>query len=259
MRLESSIVALCFALILLATGAHAVVPWRLRRSTPEQRRPWALGAALLLSLAGLAFLSLIGRSEDAVLASRLVPFAESPLSLALGTTAAGLCLADLLLLFAWRRLEDRGWPLLALFGVAVVVAQSFALAALTGGDSKAPAAALLLRALVLAALALAASEAITSNAPRLAQLASLAGLGLPLFAFALPEAVREPFVSSGGLALLGAATALLFATRFANRLAPRRALALTGLLLAGLAWAKTVDIAGALAGQLPAAEAHETE
>ncbi|HEV7667891.1 MAG TPA: hypothetical protein VGS22_05165 [Thermoanaerobaculia bacterium] len=259
MRLESSIVALCFALILLATGAHAVVPWQLRRAAPEERRPWALGAALLLSLSGLAFLTLIGRSEDAVLASRLVPFAASPLSLALGTTAAGLCLADLLLLFAWRRLEDRGWPLLALFGATEVVAQSFALAALAGGDGKAPAVALALRALVLAALALAASEAITSNALRLPPFASLAGLGLPLLAFALPEAVRELFVSGGGLALLGAAAALLFATRFAARPARRRALALAGLLLAGFAWARAVDIAGALAGQLPAAEGHEAE
>jgi hypothetical protein len=258
MRLETLIAGLCFALIVFAAGAHAVLPWRLRRSSPEARRPWALTAAPLLALAALAFLTLIGRSEDAVLASRLAPFSASRISLALGTTAAALCLADLLLVFAWRRLEDRGWPLLALFGLAFAVSQAFALAALAGGDSKAPATALALRAAVLA-LALAASEAITSTAPRLAPLASLAGLGLPLFAFALPQPVREPFLSAGGLAFLGAAAALLFATRFVPNPARRRALALAGLVLTGFAWAKAVEISGALAGQSTTVEGREVE
>lgn len=259
MRLESSIAALGFALIAFAAGAHAVVPWRLRGSPPETRRPWALGAPLLLSLAALAFLLLIGRMEDAAIASGLAPFAASRWSLALGTTGAALCLADLLLLFAGNRLEDRGWPLLALFGAAATLAQAFALAALAGGDAQAPGAALPLRAAVLAALALGAAEAISSNAPRLAAYASLAGLGLPLFAFALPQAVREPFLAAGGLAFLGAAAALLFFTRFVARPARRRALALAGLVLAGFAWARAVDIAGALAGQLPALEERELE
>jgi len=259
MLLETWIASLCFASIVFAAGAHAVIPWRLRRSAPEARRPWSLAAAPLLALAALAFLTLIGRSEDAVLASRLAPFSASRVSLALGTTAAALCLADLLLVFAWRRLEDRGWPLVALFGLAFAVAQGFALAALAGGDSKAPATALALRAAVLAALALVASEAITSTAPRLTPLASLAGLGLPLFAFALPQPVREPFVSAGGLAFLGAAAALLFATRFVPNPARRRGLALAGLLLAGFAWAKAVEISGALAGQATAVEGREME
>jgi hypothetical protein len=259
MRLETLIAALCCTLIVFAAGAHAVVPWRLRRSTPEARRPWALAAAPLLALAALAFLTLVGRSEDAVLASRLAPFAASRVILALGTTAAALCLADLLLIFAWRTLENRAWQLLALFGAGVVVTQAFALAALAGGDSKAPVTVIALRAAILAALALAASEAITSNAPRLAPYASLAGLGLPLFAFALPKAVREPFVSTGGLAFLGAAAALLFATRFAPNPNRRRALALSALLLAGFAWAKTVDIAGALAEQSTTVEGREME
>ncbi len=253
------LVPLGFALCTFAVGAHAVVPWRLRRSEPEARRPWALGAALLLALAGLAYLSLLGRFEDAVLGSGLVPFAASRLSLALGITAAALCLADLLLLFAWRRLEQGAWPLLAIFGLATVVTQSLALAALAGGESKAPAVALVVRAAVLAALALAAGEAIISAAPRLAPVASLAGLALPLFAFALPHAVREPFVSRGGLALLGLAAALLFSTRFVPRPIPRRALALVTLLLAGFAWATSVDIVGALAGQVPAVDAREVE
>ena len=259
MRLESLIVALCFALIVFAAGAHAVVPWRLRRSAPEARHPWALGAALLRALAGLAFLSLIGRSEDAAIASGLVPFAISRWSLALGTTATALLLADLLLLFAWNRMEDRAWPLLALFGAAATMAQAFALAALAGGDAQSPAASLALRAAVLVALALGAGVAISSKAPRLALYASLAGLGLPLFAFALPQTVREPFLSAGGLAFLGAAAALLFSTRFVTQPARRRALALAGLILAGFAWAKAVDIAGALAGQLPAVEGRELE
>ena len=259
MSLASAIVALGFALISFAAGAHAVAPWRLRRSPPEARRPWALGAPLLLSLAALAFLSLLGRTEDAAIASGLAPFSVSRMSLALGTTGAGLCLADLLLLFAWRRLEDRGWPLLALFGIAATVAQAFALAALAGGDARAPSAALPLRAAALLALALGASEAILSRAPRLPAAASLAGLGLPLFAFALPEAVRAPFLSAGGLAFLGAAAALLFLTRFVASPARRGALALAGLLLAGLAWAKAVDVAGALAGQLPTIEGRELQ
>ncbi|HXU32470.1 MAG TPA: hypothetical protein VN851_18030 [Thermoanaerobaculia bacterium] len=259
MRLESSIAALCFALIVFAAGAHAVVPWRLRRTAPETRHSWALAAALLLALAALAFLTLVGRSEDAALASGLVPFSASRLSLAFGTTAAALCLADLLLLFAWRRLEDRAWPLLALFGAVVIVTQAFTLAALAGGDGKASLPPLALRAAVLAALALAASEAITSKAPRLAPFASLAGLGLPLFAFTLPQPVREPFLAAGGLAFLGAAAALLFATRFSLQPHRRRALALAGLILAGFAWAKAVNIAGALAEQLPAVEGREGE
>ncbi len=259
MRLETLIAALCCAWIVFAAGAHAVVPWRHRRSTPEARHPWALAAAPLLALAALVFLTLVGRSEDAVLASHLAPFSASPVILALGTTAAALCLADLLLVVGWRRLEDRGWPILALFGGAFTLAQSFALAALSAGDSKAPPSALVLRAAVLAALALAASEAITSNTPRLPQFASLAGLCLPLFAFGLPQAVREPFVSAGGLAFLGAAAALLFATRFTPNPNRRRALALAGLLLATFAWAKTVDIAGALGDQMPPVDAREME
>lgn len=259
MRLDSLIAVLGFALIAFAAGAHSVVPWRLRRSTPEQRRFWALGSAPLLALAGLAFLHLVGRSEDAMLASGLAPFSASRLILALGTTAAALLLADLLLLFAWNRMEDRGWPLLALFGAAVTIAQAFALAALAGGDAKAPLPALALRAAVLAALALAASEAMTSKSPRLAPYASLAGLALPLFAFALPQPVREPFVSAGGLAYLGAAAALLFAARFTPKPGRRRALALLGLLLAGFAWAKAVNIAGVLAERLPAVEGRELE
>lgn len=259
MIFDTLLVALGFTLCAFAVGAHATVPWRLRRANPEACRPWALAAALLLSAGGLAYLALLGRFEDAVLGSGLVPFAASRLSLAFGVTAAALCLSDLLLLFAWRRLEQGAWPLLAIFGLATVVTQSFALAALAGGDGKAPAAALAVRAAVLVALALAASEAITSAAPRLAPVASLAGLVLPLFAFALPEAVREPFVSRGGLALLGLAAALLFSTRFVPRPTPRRALALAALLLAGFAWAKSVDIVGALAGQVPAVDAREVE
>lgn len=259
MRLESSIVALCFALVAFAAGAHAVVPWRLRRSAPEARHPWALGAALLVALAALAFLSLVGRSEDAAIASGLVPFSASRWSLALGTTGTALCLADLMLLFAWRRLEDSGWPLLALFGAAATLAQALALAALAGGDVQAPPAFLALRAAALAALALGAAEAITSKAPCLAPFASLAGLALPLFAFALPQTVREPFLSAGGLAFLGAATALLFVARFVSQPARRRALALAGLVFAGFAWAKAVDIAGALAGQSTTIDARETE
>ncbi len=254
MRLESLIAALWVALIVFAVGAHVVVPWRLRRAAPADRRSWALAAPLLLSLAAFAFLALVGRFEDAVLASSLAPFSASRPILALATTGVALCLADLMLVFTWRRLEDRGWPLLALFGSALLAAQSLVLAALAAGGGAPPAPALALRAAVLIALALAAAEAITSSAPRLAPFASLAGLGLPLFAFALPQAVREPFAAAGGLALLGLAAALLFAARFVHRLALRRALAVAGLLLAGLAWAKAVDVAGALAGHLPAIE-----
>ncbi len=259
MRLENLIAALCFAPIVFSAGAHAVVPFRLRRVESEARRLWALAAAPLLAVAALAFLILADRSEDALLASRLVPFSSSRASLALGVTSAGLLLADLLLLVSWRRLEDFGWTLLALFGAAAAVAQGFLLAALSGGESAAPAGALVCRAAVLAALAFASAESITQGLPRLASFASFAGLGLPLFALALPREVRETFVGSGGLAYLGAAAALLFATRFGSGVHRRRAAALAALLLAGLAWAKAVDISAALIGQSPPAERLEVD
>ena len=245
---------LLLAAAVFCWGAHAVIPAQLRGGEPARRRLWALASPLLLLAGVSAFLGLLRLFEDAALSAGLVPFSGGRSLRALGLLAAATLLADLVLIFAWRDLEDRGWRIAAGLGGALVLAAGFALGALAGGGAAAPAWALPVRAAALALLMAAAGRlALPKPLPR-PTLETAAGLALPLSLLALPPEVRGPVIRGGGLAWLGFAAALLLAGRFAARPRWRRAALALGVLLASILWGLAAETARGLAATAPPAD-----
>jgi len=104
------------AVALIAWGAQAVVPWRLRRENKEGRRRWGYAALPFLLAGTLAALFYVQARPDAAIAAGLASWkAAIPVRL-VALFLAALLAADLVLAFGRSRLENRGWPLAAAFG-----------------------------------------------------------------------------------------------------------------------------------------------
>ena len=113
------------AVALIAWGAQAVVPWRLRRENKEGRRRWGYAALPFLLAGTLAALFYVQARPDAAIAAGLASWkAAIPVRL-VALFLAALLAADLVLAFGRSRLENRGWPLAAAFGLAFLAAAAF--------------------------------------------------------------------------------------------------------------------------------------
>jgi len=239
---------LLLALVSFAWGAHAVLPWRLRRGDREGvgRGGWAR-AALPVLLAGALGALLYARARpDAALASGVLPLTANHPGRLLLLLAAAVLAVDLVLTFGWRRLEDAGWKIAAVFGLLLAAAAAFAAELMRVGEG--PGGPLLLLAGAAACrlgVLLAAGEL---TAPGRSWLPPLAGLALPLYLYFLPEELRHPFLAGGHWLTLGAAALLLLASRWLPTRLRRPGLA-AAVVLASLAFAQAAEISQSLSAQ----------
>jgi hypothetical protein len=240
--------AALLALVLAALGAHAVVPWQAAGDEAARNR-WRLVALPLLLAAALAAVLLARAHVDALLAAGLLPPLAGREGRLLAVLFPGVVAFDLMLLVGWRRLPPAGLRIGGLFGAALLAAGAMALEVLRVGEGPADGAGpLLLAAAGRAAVALGAGELF---APRRPLLATVAGLALPLWALALPRALRAPLWTAGGAFTLGAAALLFLAARFLPARLRRPALA-GAALLAGVLFAQAAALSAALsAAPLP--------
>ena len=119
--------AVALALLLATLGCHSLWPWRLARSEAARRRRWSLAAAPLLLAAALASLLALGANPDLALAWGLTPTAgESLLARAVAVLFFALVAVDLLLLAAPDRSESSIWRIASGFGLATLLAATWA-------------------------------------------------------------------------------------------------------------------------------------
>jgi len=222
---------LLLAWLLLSWGAQAVVPWRLAALDPERRRPWVPFLLPLLVTGALAAGAVVQLHPDAALSQGLYPLGASGLGRVLAVLLPALALADILIAIGWRRMEATGWRIAAGFGLAFLLAATWAAELMRTGEGPASAplafvALVLLRML----LALGAAEALAPGRPLLA---AAAGLALPLYALLLPAPLARALGAHGQWLTLAAASLLLLGARWLPP-ALRRPALLGGALLAGL-------------------------
>jgi hypothetical protein len=217
--------------MLLAWGAQAVLPWRLAGLAPERRRLGALALLPLLLTGGLAAFLYATRHPDAAVVQGIFPLGASRLGRALAVLFPALAVADLLLLFTWRRLEASGWRIAAGFGLVFLLAATWAAELIRAGEGPASALfALILLTLLRALLALGAAEALAPGRP---VLAAAAAPSLLLYGLLLPALLARDLGAHGQWLTLAAAALLLLGARWLPT--PLRRPALAGAaLLAGL-------------------------
>ncbi|HEV8578495.1 MAG TPA: hypothetical protein VGX68_05375 [Thermoanaerobaculia bacterium] len=230
--------------LLLAWGAQAVVPWRLASAGPEQRRRWPLSLLPLLTGGALGALLYARSHADAAVAQGLYPLTASVPGRVLAVLFAALALAAVVALAGRRRLEDAGWRIAAAFGLAFLLAASWAGELLRTGEG--PASEPLPLAALAALRALVALGAAESAAPGRPRLAGAAGLALPLYGLLLPARLAGLLWRQGQALTLGAATLLLLTARWLPASLRRPALA-GATLLAGAFLAQAADLSRQLA------------
>lgn len=222
---------LLFAWLLLAWGAQAVVPWRLAALDPGRRRPWVPALLPLLVTGALAAAAAVQLHPDAALTQGLYPPGASGLGRVLAVLLPALALADILIAIGWRRMEAAGWKIAAGFGLAFLLAATWAAELMRTGEGPASApAAFIALVLLRMLLALGAAEALAPGRPLLA---AAAGLALPLYALLLPAPLAHSLGAHGQWLTLAAAALLLLGARWLPP-ALRRPALLGGALLAGL-------------------------
>jgi hypothetical protein len=239
---------LLFGWLLLAWGAQAMIPWRLAALAPERRRAWALALLPLLVTGALAAFALVQLQPDAALAQGLYPLGASGLGRGLAVLFAALVLADSLLATGGRGMETAGWRIAAGFGLAFLLAATWAAELLRTGEGppSAPPAFLALF-LLRGLLALGAAEAFAPGRPLLA---AAAGLALPLYGLLLPASLAHALGAHGRWLTLAAASLLLLAARWLPP-ALRRPALLTGALLAGLCLGQATRLSQGMAQPAP--------
>jgi hypothetical protein len=223
--------ALLLAWMLVAWGAVAAVPWRLAETMPDRRREWALSLLPLLASGALAAYGHLQIHPDAAVVQGIYPFGGSGMARIVAVLFVALALACGFAAATWRGLEAAGWRIVAGFGLAFLLAATWAGELIRTGEGPSTgalafAALILLRALV----ALGAAEAIAPGRPLLA---AGAGLALPLYTLLLPAPLAHALGAQGRWPPLAAAALLFLAARWLPaRL--RRAALLGAALLAGL-------------------------
>jgi len=222
---------LLLGVMLLAWGAQAVVPWRLGGLAPERLRPWAFSLLPLLVAGALAAFGHLQAHPDAAVVQGLYPPGASMPGRALAVLFAALVLAGALLAAGSRGLEAAGWRIAAGFGLAFLLAASWAAELIRVGEGPGSAPPVFLALLVLRTLlALGAAEALAPGRPLLAV---AAGLALPLYVLLLPAPLAHALARNLQWLPLAAATLLLLAARWLPA-ALRRPALLAAALLAGL-------------------------
>jgi len=235
--------------LLLALGAHVVVPGRLAGARSpgheERRRVWALTALPLLLISATTSLVWLSWSPDALIGAGWATDLLTVRSVrATVVLLLMLALADLLLLFAHSRLEPRGWLLLSLAGWPALAAGTLFLEILRVGQGpRTTAGALALAVVCRSAATLGAGEALApSPRRRWASWTLAAGALLPFYPLALPSEVRSLLWDGGDVLTLGAGSLLfLLAPGLPVRL--QRPAILGAALLAALVFARATELA----------------
>lgn len=239
--------ALLLSVLLLAWGAQAVLPWTLAGLAglaAERRRAGALALLPLLVAGALAAFAHLQAHPDAAVVQGLYPPDASSVGRILAVLFPALVLADVLLAAGRKSLEDAGWRVAAGFGLAFLLAASWAAERLRMGEGPGSTPAVLAVLAVLRTLiALGAAEALSPGRPRLA---AAAGLALPLYALLLPAPLAQSLGRHGQWLTLAAAALLFLAARW---LPPnlRRPALLAATLLAGLYLGAAVKLSQELA------------
>jgi hypothetical protein len=238
---------LLLAWLLLSWGAQTVVPWRLAALDPERRRPWVPALLPLLVTGALAAFGVVQFHPDAALVQGLYPLGASGLGRVLAVLLPALALADILIAIGWRRMETAGWKIAAGFGLAFLLAATWAAELMRTGEGPASAPAAFIALVFLRMLlALGAAEALAPGRPLLA---AAAGLALPLYALLLPAPLAHALGAHGQWLTLAAASLLLLGARWLPP-ALRRPALLGGTLLAGLYLGQATRLSQGL-GQSP--------
>jgi len=221
--------------LLLAWGTQALLPWRLAGLPAEIRRSRAwLPLALMVAGALAAFIH-VQAHPDAAVVQGLYPLRASNLGRILMILFPALALADSLLAAGRRSVEAAGWRIAAGFGLAFLLAASWALELLRVGEGPASGpVALVALALLRSLISLGAAEALAPGRPLFA-LAT--GLALPLHALLLPATLTHAL--HGQWLTLGAAALLFLGARWLPGSLRRPAL-LAATLLAGFYFGEVV-------------------
>ncbi|MFL6194964.1 MAG: hypothetical protein ACJ75H_12385 [Thermoanaerobaculia bacterium] len=220
-----------FAALLLGWGIQAVAPWRLAGMEPERRRLWVLMLLPLLVVGALAAVQLAQTHPDAAVSQRLYPLLASKPGRALAILFPALALSDIVLAAGWSRLEPAGWRIASGFGLAFLLAASWAGELLRTGEGPESATGPLIALVILRALlSLGVAEALAPGRPLLA---TVAGLTLPLYLLLLPGPLAQALIRRNHWLTLAAAALLLLAARWLPARLRRPSL-LAAALLAGL-------------------------
>lgn len=236
--------ALLLAWILVAWGAVAAVPWRLAGAPAGEagrRRGWALCLLPLLASGAFAAYGHLQIHPDAAVVQEIYPFGTSGMARIVAVLFVALALAAGFAAAFWRDLEATGWRIVAGFGLAFLLAASWAGELIRTGEGPASAALAFVGLTLLRALvALGAAEAIAPLQPR-PRLSTAAGLALPLYTLLLPGTLAQALGAHGRWTPLAAATLLFLAAR---RLPVRlvRVALLGAALLAGLWLAQAASL-----------------
>jgi F0F1-type ATP synthase assembly protein I len=236
------------ALTLMAWGCFAIVPWRLRRGTRGGRRAWAVLAIPTLLLAfGLVAWTLRAH-PDAALVVRVHSWTEGGKLARLAVLlVAALALVNLLLAFAWDKLDTLGWWLAAGFGLVAWSATAAVLEMLRMGEGPPNTVPQMVLAVLAHALfGLAAAEALAPGSGR--PIFSLpAALAVGVYLWALPALVRATLLREGAGVTFGTAAMVFAATPWLPPRLRRPAL-VAATLLSGLAIGWATNTAASLAG-----------
>ena len=238
------------ALNLVVFGLHALWPLRLARSAgaspgaagddpaERARRLWAAVAPLALVAAAMATVWAIGRRPDEAIAWGMTGVVEGSLPTRLIALAVAAALAsDVLVFFAWPRLEPNAWRFHAAIGALALAAQALGAELLRiGWGPWSGTAAIFVAAALRALLALAAAE-VALGPP--GKLTLAAGPALLALFVVWPQELRGALRAD--LFTLGAAIALLVVARYAP-VSLRRAAAVAGLLLALVFLARSAEL-----------------
>ncbi len=241
---------LIIAVVLALWGAQAVVPWRLRRAEDEAalaaRRRWAYAALPLLLAALVAALLFLRARPDATYAAGLSPLLASQPARVLALLSAALLGGDLLLALGRGRLENQGWPIVAVLGLASLAAATFLAEIVRVGEG--PSSPLLVLLLAAGCRLLVAGGAGEILAPGRPLLALAAGLALPLYALLLPPDLQRALAAGGGWLPLAGSTVLFLTSRFLPPSLRRLGLG-AAVLLAGVFLATAGDLSQSLVGR----------
>ena len=223
--------ALLLAWMLVAWGAAAVVPWRLAGVVPERRRGWAFSLLPLLASGALAAYGHLQIHPDAAVVQGIYPFGGSGIARIVAVLFVALALACGFAAATWRDLETTGWRIVAGFGLAFLLAATWAGELIRTGEGPSNGALAFVALILLRTLvALGAAEAAAPGRPFLA---AGAGLALPLYTLLLPSPLTQALGAQGRWPPLAAAAILFLAARWLPARLRRPAL-LGAALLAGL-------------------------
>jgi hypothetical protein len=234
--------ALLLAWMLIAWGAVAVVPWRLAAEASGEngrRRGWALSLLPLLASGAVAAYGHLQGHPDAAVVQAIYPFGASGMARVVAVLFVALALACGFAAAAWRGLEATGWRIVAGFGLAFLLAATWAGELIRVGEGPASGALAFVALILLRALvALGAAEAVAPGPPRLA---AAAGVALPLYTLLLPAPLAHALGTRGRWPPLAAAALLFLAARWLPVRLWRAAL-LGAALLAGLWLAQAASL-----------------